>query len=93
MYFTKSDFRYFQRYRYQVDDALRQGKLELIFDIFRIYRLRVQQRLEFCLNLLLKEKDFKTNDLAKLNKRGGPRYRVYSIFSAVWAQPGPGGIP
>ena len=62
MYFTKSDFHYFQRYRYKIDDALRQGKLEPIFDIFRIYRLRVQQRLEFCLNLLLKGNDFKTND-------------------------------
>ena len=62
MYFTKSDFHYFQRYRYQIDDALKQGKLEPIFDIFRIYRLRVQQRLEFCLNLLLKGNDFKTND-------------------------------
>ena len=62
MYFTKSDFHYFQRYRYQIDDALKQGKLEPIFDIFRIYRLRVQQRLEFCMNLLLKKKDFEKND-------------------------------
>ena len=62
MYFTKSDFHYFQRYRYQIDDALKQGKLEPIFDIFRIYRLRVQQRLEFCMNLLLKKKNFKTDD-------------------------------
>ncbi|HJL81424.1 MAG TPA: carboxy terminal-processing peptidase [Gammaproteobacteria bacterium] len=62
MYFTKSDFHYFQRYRYQIDDALKQGKLEPIFDIFRIYRLRVQQRLEFCMNFILKKKDFNTDD-------------------------------
>ena len=62
MYFTKSDFHYFQRYRYQIDDALKQGKLDPIFDIFRIYRLRVQQRLEFCMNFILKKKDFNTDD-------------------------------
>ena len=53
MYFTRSDIRYFQRYRYKIDDALKQGNLEPIYDIFRIYRLRVQQRLGFCVNLLL----------------------------------------
>jgi len=53
MYFTRSDIRYFQRYRFKIDDALKQGNLEPIYDIFRIYRLRVQQRLGFCVNLLL----------------------------------------
>jgi len=55
MYFNRSDIRYFQRYRFKIDDALRQGNLEPVYDIFRIYRLRVQQRLGFCLNLLLTE--------------------------------------
>jgi len=62
MYFTKSDFHYFQRYRYQIDDALKQGKLEPRFLIFLEYRLRVQQRLEFCMNFILKKKDFNTDD-------------------------------
>ena len=53
MYFNRSDIRYFQRYRFKIDDALRQGNLEPVYDIFRIYRLRVQQRLGFCINLLL----------------------------------------
>ena len=53
MYFTRSDIRYFQRYRFKIDDVLKQGNLEPIYDIFRIYRLRVQQRLGFCVNLLL----------------------------------------
>ena len=55
MYFNRSDIRYFQRYRFKIDDALRQGNLEPVYDIFRIYRLRVQQRLGFCINLLLTE--------------------------------------
>ena len=37
MYFTRSDIRYFQRYRFKIDDALKQGDLEPIYDIFRIY--------------------------------------------------------
>ena len=38
MYFTRSDIRYFQRYRFKIDDSLTQGNLEPIYDIFRIYR-------------------------------------------------------
>ena len=53
MYFTRSDIRYFQRYRFKIDDALKQGNLEPIYDIFRVYRLRVQQRLGFCVKILL----------------------------------------
>ena len=46
MYFSQSDIIYFQRYKYQLDDSLRDGELRPIFDIFSTYRLRVQQRLD-----------------------------------------------
>ena len=62
MYFNRSDIRYFQRYRFKIDDALRQGNLEPVYDIFRIYRLRVQQRLGFCIKLLLTEDHFFASD-------------------------------
>ena len=46
MYFSQSDIIYFQRYKYKLDDALRDGQLRPIFDMFSTYRLRVQQRLD-----------------------------------------------
>ena len=44
MYFSQSDIIYFQRYKYQLDDSLRDGELRPIFDIFSTYRLRVCNR-------------------------------------------------
>ena len=52
MYFTEDDITYFQRYRYKIDDTLKSGDLDPIFDMFSIYRLRVQQRLSYSINLV-----------------------------------------
>ena len=52
MYFLEDDITYFQRYRYKIDDTLKSGDLEPVFDMFSIYRLRVQQRLSYSINLV-----------------------------------------
>jgi len=52
MYFIEDDITYFQRYRYKIDDTLKSGKLDPVFDIFSVYRLRVQQRLNYSINLI-----------------------------------------
>ena len=52
MYFIEDDITYFQRYRYKIDDTLKSGDLDPIFDMFNIYRLRVQQRLSYSINLV-----------------------------------------
>ena len=62
MYFSQTDITYFQRYKYKLDDSLRDGKLEPIFDIFSTYRLRVQQRLDHSLQTIDEIDDFESND-------------------------------
>ncbi|HHQ15181.1 MAG TPA: hypothetical protein ENK16_09125, partial [Chromatiales bacterium] len=57
-YFLESDIVYFSRYRNQLDDALRAGQLSPVFDIFRLYRLRAQQNIEYALTLLETQPDF-----------------------------------
>ena len=62
MYFSQSDIIYFQRYKYQLDDSLRNGELRPIFDIFSTYRLRVQQRLDHSLQVIDSIQDFESNE-------------------------------
>ena len=52
MYFLEDDITYFQRYRYKIDDTLKSGDLDPVFDMFSIYRLRVQQRLSYSIDLI-----------------------------------------
>lgn len=61
-YFLQSDIAYFDRYRATLDDALRSGDMEPAFDIFRLYRLRAQQNLDYAISLLDKEPDFTVDE-------------------------------
>jgi len=62
MYFSQTDIIYFQRYKYQLDDSLRDGELRPIFDIFSTYRLRVQQRLDHSLQIIDAIENFESED-------------------------------
>lgn len=62
MYFSQSDIIYFQRYKYKLDDSLRDGQLRPIFDMFSTYRLRVQQRLDYAIDVISEINDFKSDD-------------------------------
>lgn len=61
-YFLQSDIAYFNRYSTTLDDALRSGDMEPVFDIFRLYRLRAQQNIGYAMSLLDKEPDFTVNE-------------------------------
>ena len=62
MYFSQSDVTYFQRYKFKIDESLRDGEIDPIFDIFSTYRLRVQQRLGHSLRYIDQISDFKADD-------------------------------
>jgi carboxyl-terminal processing protease len=57
-YFLQSDIAYFDRYKNSLDDTLRSGDMDPVFDIFRLYRLRAQQNIGYAISLLDKEPDF-----------------------------------
>ncbi|MEQ1800355.1 MAG: carboxy terminal-processing peptidase [Gammaproteobacteria bacterium] len=61
-YFLQSDIAYFARYKTTLDDSLRRGDMEPVFDIFRLYRLRAQQNIGYAMSLLEKEPDFAVNE-------------------------------
>ena len=46
MYFLQRDIDQLDRYRHRLDDALRAAEIEPAFEIFSIYRKRLQQRIE-----------------------------------------------
>ncbi len=58
MYFLAGDVSRFSRYRYELDERVRSGELQPIFDMFNEYRQRTAQRVEFALSLLATEPSF-----------------------------------
>ncbi len=61
-YFLQSDIAYFARYKTTLDDSLRRGDMEPVFDIFRLYRLRAQQNIGYAMSLLDQEPDFTVDE-------------------------------
>jgi carboxyl-terminal processing protease len=57
-YFDAKDIARFDVYRDRLDEALKQAQLTPAFDIFRVYRQRVDERVAYALDLLDQEFDF-----------------------------------
>ena len=84
IYFTQTDINYFQRYRYKIDDALKNGNLEPIFDIFRIYRLRVQQRIEYSIKIINSTNSFLVDDEYDFSRENVKWQKDVSILDTSW---------
>ncbi len=61
-FFNRSDIDEFEKYRYTLDDFLDDAELTPAFDIFKRYRSRVQQRVEYALSILEGEFDFSIDE-------------------------------
>jgi len=61
-FFLNEDIQNFSKYRYKLDEALEEADLEPAFDIFRIYRKRVKERINYAVSELKKEFDFEIDE-------------------------------
>jgi carboxyl-terminal processing protease len=62
MYFRSSDIEQLSRHRTRLDEALRAAEIEPAFEVFHIYRDRVEQRIAHALALLEGEFDFTVDE-------------------------------
>ena len=62
MYFLASDVASFGRYRYELDDRVKSGQLEPVFDMFNLFRERTRDRINYALSLLSTEPDFNVDE-------------------------------
>lgn len=84
VYFLKSDINYFQRYKYQIDESLINGNLEAVFDIFGVYRLRVQQRLSFSIDLINQINSFDTDESYEFRSNNKVWPRSTDQLDDIW---------
>ena len=62
LYFLQSDYTSFGRYRYELDERVRNGDLEPVFEIFNTFRTRTAERVAYANILLAEEPDFTVNE-------------------------------
>ncbi|HJP38482.1 MAG TPA: carboxy terminal-processing peptidase [Gammaproteobacteria bacterium] len=85
-YFRASDITYFNRYRDLLDDVLRSGDFNPIFDIFRLYRLRAQQNLDYAIAMLDEPIDFTTNKEYLFNRTELPWLSSPEEMQQLWRE-------
>ncbi len=61
-YFLSADIESMEKWRNQLDDALRHDNLDVAFEIFNLYVLRVKSRIQFARNTLTQPMDFTVDE-------------------------------
>ena len=86
LYFLSSDISSFGRYRYELDDRARDGKLEPIFEIFNLFSDRTEERIAYALSLLEQEPDFTIDETYHFDRSDMPWASTEEEIQDVWRQ-------
>ena len=68
-YFYDADIKYFDQYKYEIDNYIKNGYLEPIYEIFTVYNARVRDRIDYVFDLLSKEPDFTFDEEFLYNRK------------------------
>jgi carboxyl-terminal processing protease len=85
-YFLASDLAEFERYRYQLDDAVVSGALEPVFAIFNRFQVRNRERIAYALELLKVEPDFTVDEAFEFDRTKAPWAKSQTELNEIWRQ-------
>src|ERR1700719_3424168 len=83
-YFYASDIAEFERYRYELDDAIKTGDVEPAFVIFRRYQERRRQRMNYAVELLSKKPDFEIDESLNFDREKEPWPANSAEMNELW---------
>ncbi|WP_129645822.1 carboxy terminal-processing peptidase [Peristeroidobacter agariperforans] len=83
-YFLASDIAEFERYRYQLDDAVVNGQLEPVFAIFNRFQVRNKERVKYAVELLKTEPDFNVDESFEFDRAKAPWAKTNDELNDIW---------
>src|SRR5450432_2599267 len=83
-YFYASDIADFERYRYELDDAIKAGDVEPAFVIFRRYQQRSRERMAYAIDLLSKKPDFEVDETFNFDREKEPWPANAAEMNELW---------
>ena len=83
-YFLASDIAEFERFRYQLDDAVVSGQLEPVFTIFNRFQVRNRERVSYALQLLKTEPDFTVEESFEFDRAKAPWAKSSEELNEIW---------
>ena len=83
-YFFASDIAEFEKYRYELDDAIKSGDVEPAFVIFRRYQQRSRERMNYAIELLAKKPDFDIDETFNFDREKEPWPANAAEMNELW---------
>lgn len=85
-YFLQSDISDFEKYRYTMDDDLREGDLSAAFYIFNVYQKRYINRVDFALEQINKKFNFAKDETYTYDREKMPWLKSESESNDLWSK-------
>lgn len=83
-YFYGADIKYFDQYKYEIDNYINNGYLEPIYEIFAVYNERVKDRIDYVFDLLSKEPDFTFDEEFFYDRKDGEWFLTDAELNDHW---------
>jgi carboxyl-terminal processing protease len=84
-YFTKADLATFEKYRTKIDDLTRQEDVTPAYEIYALFKKRVDARMSYVLNhLVTKEFDFTKDEYYETDRSNEPWCSTEAELNEVW---------
>jgi carboxyl-terminal processing protease len=83
-YFYAGDIAEFERFRYELDDAIKAGDVEPAFVIFRRYQQRSRERMAYAIELLNKKPDFEIDESFNFDREKEPWPANTAEMNELW---------
>jgi carboxyl-terminal processing protease len=83
-YFYASDIAEFEKYRYELDDAIKSGNVEPAFVIFRRFQQRSRERMQYAIELLQKKPDFDVDESFTFDREKEPWPANTQEMNELW---------
>ncbi|MBL1142335.1 MAG: carboxy terminal-processing peptidase [Proteobacteria bacterium] len=83
-YFLKSDIQEFERYRFKIDDAIMRSDLSPAFEIFKRYRQRVDERINYAINTLNQNFNFDVDESYRFDRREDDWFSSSAELDTLW---------
>lgn len=83
-FFLARDVERFQSSARRLNDSLRRGELDAAFDIFRVYRMRVDERVAYALGVLGGNFDFTVDESYQFDRAKAPWAKTAAELDEIW---------
>ena len=83
-YLLSSDLEMFEEYRYKLDDNLNEGNILPFYEIFNLFRDRMQTRVDYIDTILVTEFDYTINEEFHANRDDTDWAKSYNDLNELW---------